>query len=240
MCHHFSLLETCFAPSRRAPTATFHDSKHNIVHVHFDATRGWLLTSGTDKVIKVGRHILLKAFHLWPYVNIQEPQDCVGSAHKVTQLWAFLRCQGPGCTHQDQTWLLAAGTYSVFLMVNNRSHVQQPKEWYRQELPAELSRGRWGCWRGRQEGSGVWTEHGVKGRTRISQRVINKIFSSWDQLIQKHPSRVCLRTVLDGAGAAAEAPARRGHSCAAGSPSIPSAATPACSGPFLEAAAGCG
>ncbi|TKC51978.1 hypothetical protein EI555_015193, partial [Monodon monoceros] len=35
----------------RAPTATFHDSKHNIVHVHFDATRGWLLTSGTDKVI---------------------------------------------------------------------------------------------------------------------------------------------------------------------------------------------
>ncbi|XP_058293916.1 WD repeat and FYVE domain-containing protein 2 isoform X4 [Hylobates moloch] len=35
----------------RAPTATFHDSKHNIVHVHFDATRGWLLTSGTDKPI---------------------------------------------------------------------------------------------------------------------------------------------------------------------------------------------
>ncbi|XP_074243761.1 WD repeat and FYVE domain-containing protein 2 isoform X3 [Saimiri boliviensis] len=37
----------------RAPTATFHDSKHNIVHVHFDETRGWLLTSGTDKVIKL-------------------------------------------------------------------------------------------------------------------------------------------------------------------------------------------
>lgn len=44
---------------RRAPTATFHDSKHNIVHVHFDATRGWLLTSGTDKVIKVGARRLL-------------------------------------------------------------------------------------------------------------------------------------------------------------------------------------
>jgi len=44
---------------RRAPTATFHDSKHNIVHVHFDATRGWLLTSGTDKVIKVGARALL-------------------------------------------------------------------------------------------------------------------------------------------------------------------------------------
>ncbi|KAF3825856.1 hypothetical protein GH733_006683 [Mirounga leonina] len=68
----------------RAPTATFHDSKHNIVHVHFDATRGWLLTSGTDKVIKVGRHLLLEAFHLWSYANIQEPQDCVRSAHKVT------------------------------------------------------------------------------------------------------------------------------------------------------------
>lgn len=41
------------ASCRRAPTATFHDSKHNVVHVHFDATRGWLLTSGTDKVMKV-------------------------------------------------------------------------------------------------------------------------------------------------------------------------------------------
>ncbi|KAL7991237.1 hypothetical protein Chor_015493 [Crotalus horridus] len=37
----------------RAPTATFHYSKHNVVHVHFDATRGWLLTSGTDKVMKL-------------------------------------------------------------------------------------------------------------------------------------------------------------------------------------------
>lgn len=46
------------SPSRRAPTATFHDSKHNIVHVHFDATRGWLLTSGTDKVIKVRCHLV--------------------------------------------------------------------------------------------------------------------------------------------------------------------------------------
>ncbi|CAJ0917855.1 unnamed protein product [Ranitomeya imitator] len=38
---------------QRAPTATFHNSKHNIVHVHFDPTRVWLLTSGTDKVIKL-------------------------------------------------------------------------------------------------------------------------------------------------------------------------------------------
>ncbi|XP_061089846.1 WD repeat and FYVE domain-containing protein 2 isoform X2 [Conger conger] len=37
----------------RAPTATFHDSKHSIVHVHFEPTRGWLLTSGPDKVIKL-------------------------------------------------------------------------------------------------------------------------------------------------------------------------------------------
>uniref|UniRef100_A0A8D0BP28 WD repeat and FYVE domain containing 2 n=1 Tax=Salvator merianae TaxID=96440 RepID=A0A8D0BP28_SALMN len=37
----------------RAPTATFHNSKHNVVHVHFDATRGWMLTSGTDKIIKL-------------------------------------------------------------------------------------------------------------------------------------------------------------------------------------------
>ncbi|XP_021785330.2 WD repeat and FYVE domain-containing protein 2 isoform X4 [Papio anubis] len=47
----------------RAPTATFHDSKHNIVHVHFDATRGWLLTSGTDKVIKVLSFCKRKSLH---------------------------------------------------------------------------------------------------------------------------------------------------------------------------------
>lgn len=69
-----------FASSRRAPTATFHDSKHNIVHMHFDATRGWLLTSGTDKVIKVGSQLVLGAVHLWPYVDIQERQGHVQSA----------------------------------------------------------------------------------------------------------------------------------------------------------------
>ncbi|KAG9333398.1 hypothetical protein JZ751_012710, partial [Albula glossodonta] len=37
----------------RAPTATFHDSKHSIIHVHFEPTRSWLLTSGPDRVIKV-------------------------------------------------------------------------------------------------------------------------------------------------------------------------------------------
>uniref|UniRef100_A0A4W3H9Z1 WD repeat and FYVE domain containing 2 n=1 Tax=Callorhinchus milii TaxID=7868 RepID=A0A4W3H9Z1_CALMI len=37
----------------RAPTATFHDSKHHVVHMHFDITRGWLLTSGNDRVIKL-------------------------------------------------------------------------------------------------------------------------------------------------------------------------------------------
>ncbi|KPP69406.1 hypothetical protein Z043_111846, partial [Scleropages formosus] len=30
----------------RAPTATFHDSKHGIVYMHYEPTRGWLLTSG--------------------------------------------------------------------------------------------------------------------------------------------------------------------------------------------------
>lgn len=73
-------MKTFFASSRRAPTATFHDSKHNIVHVHFDATRGWLLTSGTDKVIKVGRHLILGVFHLWSCVNTQEHQGCMKSA----------------------------------------------------------------------------------------------------------------------------------------------------------------
>uniref|UniRef100_A0A8C1CDG6 WD repeat and FYVE domain containing 2 n=1 Tax=Cyprinus carpio carpio TaxID=630221 RepID=A0A8C1CDG6_CYPCA len=37
----------------RAPTATFHDSKHSIIHMQYEPTRGWLLTSGTDKIIKV-------------------------------------------------------------------------------------------------------------------------------------------------------------------------------------------
>lgn len=39
--------------SSRAPTATFHDSKHNVVYMHYEATTGNLLSSGTDKVIKV-------------------------------------------------------------------------------------------------------------------------------------------------------------------------------------------
>lgn len=42
-----------FFLSRRAPTATFHDSKHSIIHMQYEPTRGWLLTSGTDKIIKV-------------------------------------------------------------------------------------------------------------------------------------------------------------------------------------------
>uniref|UniRef100_A0A8D3C2S2 WD repeat and FYVE domain containing 2 n=1 Tax=Scophthalmus maximus TaxID=52904 RepID=A0A8D3C2S2_SCOMX len=37
----------------RAPTATFHDSKHSIVYMHYEPTTGNLLTSGSDKVIKV-------------------------------------------------------------------------------------------------------------------------------------------------------------------------------------------
>ncbi|XP_061426192.1 WD repeat and FYVE domain-containing protein 2 [Lethenteron reissneri] len=37
----------------RAPMATFHDSKHNVVHMQLDLTRSWLLTSGTDKVMKL-------------------------------------------------------------------------------------------------------------------------------------------------------------------------------------------
>uniref|UniRef100_A0A674MC03 WD repeat and FYVE domain containing 2 n=1 Tax=Takifugu rubripes TaxID=31033 RepID=A0A674MC03_TAKRU len=37
----------------RAPTATFHDSKHNVVYMHYEATTGNLLSSGTDKVIKI-------------------------------------------------------------------------------------------------------------------------------------------------------------------------------------------
>uniref|UniRef100_A0AAY5L423 FYVE-type domain-containing protein n=1 Tax=Esox lucius TaxID=8010 RepID=A0AAY5L423_ESOLU len=37
----------------RAPMATFHDSKHSIVYMHYEPTTGWLLTSGTDKVVKL-------------------------------------------------------------------------------------------------------------------------------------------------------------------------------------------
>uniref|UniRef100_A0A1A7WGV4 WD repeat and FYVE domain containing 2 n=1 Tax=Iconisemion striatum TaxID=60296 RepID=A0A1A7WGV4_9TELE len=37
----------------RAPTATFHDSKHNVVYMHYEPTTGNLLTSGSDKVIKL-------------------------------------------------------------------------------------------------------------------------------------------------------------------------------------------
>uniref|UniRef100_UPI0009B3040B WD repeat and FYVE domain-containing protein 2 n=1 Tax=Monopterus albus TaxID=43700 RepID=UPI0009B3040B len=37
----------------RAPTATFHDSKHSIVYMHYEPTTGSLLSSGTDKVVKL-------------------------------------------------------------------------------------------------------------------------------------------------------------------------------------------
>ncbi|XP_035767164.1 WD repeat and FYVE domain-containing protein 2 [Neolamprologus brichardi] len=37
----------------RAPTATFHDSKHSIVYMHYEPTTGNLLTSGTDKIVKL-------------------------------------------------------------------------------------------------------------------------------------------------------------------------------------------
>uniref|UniRef100_A0A3P8V3F0 WD repeat and FYVE domain containing 2 n=1 Tax=Cynoglossus semilaevis TaxID=244447 RepID=A0A3P8V3F0_CYNSE len=43
----------------RAPTATFHDSKHNIVYMHYEPTTGNLLTSGSDKVIKVREQMLV-------------------------------------------------------------------------------------------------------------------------------------------------------------------------------------
>ncbi|XP_054643161.1 WD repeat and FYVE domain-containing protein 2 isoform X1 [Dunckerocampus dactyliophorus] len=37
----------------RAPTATFHDSKHGIVYMHYEPTTGCLLTSGADRIIKL-------------------------------------------------------------------------------------------------------------------------------------------------------------------------------------------
>ncbi|XP_024141878.1 WD repeat and FYVE domain-containing protein 2 isoform X1 [Oryzias melastigma] len=37
----------------RASTTSFHNSEHNIVHMHYEPTIGTLLTSGTDKVIKI-------------------------------------------------------------------------------------------------------------------------------------------------------------------------------------------
>ncbi|MEQ2169707.1 hypothetical protein GOODEAATRI_028083 [Goodea atripinnis] len=48
----------------RAPTATFHDSKHNIVYMHYEPTTGNLLTSGPDKVIKVCRGMSFLLFFI--------------------------------------------------------------------------------------------------------------------------------------------------------------------------------
>lgn len=52
-CSHSKVTGVPFVSSSRAPTATFHDSKHSIVYMHYEPTTGNLLTSGTDKVIKV-------------------------------------------------------------------------------------------------------------------------------------------------------------------------------------------
>ncbi|XP_035692990.1 WD repeat and FYVE domain-containing protein 2-like [Branchiostoma floridae] len=46
----------CFAnisDDERAPMATFHEVKHGVVAIHYDGTRGWLLTCGTDRIIKI-------------------------------------------------------------------------------------------------------------------------------------------------------------------------------------------
>uniref|UniRef100_T1J4T5 FYVE-type domain-containing protein n=1 Tax=Strigamia maritima TaxID=126957 RepID=T1J4T5_STRMM len=44
---------TLVTDADRAPMATFHDSRHNIVHMSLDETRSCLLTVGTDRIIKL-------------------------------------------------------------------------------------------------------------------------------------------------------------------------------------------
>ena len=46
----FFLLSTV---DSRFPLATFHDVRHNVLHMDFDVTRSLLLTTGNDRVMKV-------------------------------------------------------------------------------------------------------------------------------------------------------------------------------------------
>lgn len=73
--------------SRRAPTATFHDSKHSIIHMQYEPTRGWLLTSGTDKVIKVGH---CSHTRVWVYYLI----NCVWRLKSFKNLWCLHAAMG--------------------------------------------------------------------------------------------------------------------------------------------------
>ncbi|KAK7938470.1 hypothetical protein WMY93_001796 [Mugilogobius chulae] len=63
--------DSCFGSitdEDRAPTATFHHSKHNVVYMHYEPTTGCLLTSGTDKVIKQ-LEVFNKRFLVHVYIN---------------------------------------------------------------------------------------------------------------------------------------------------------------------------
>ncbi len=37
----------------KVPLATFHDTKHSVLHMHLDETKKRLLTVGKDRVMKV-------------------------------------------------------------------------------------------------------------------------------------------------------------------------------------------
>ena len=43
---------------RRAPLATFHDIKHQVLHMNLDQTRKRLLTVGRDRVVKVSNQLM--------------------------------------------------------------------------------------------------------------------------------------------------------------------------------------
>lgn len=46
---NFFIIDFC----SRAPMATFHDAKHQVIHMHLDQTRKILITVGKDRIIKV-------------------------------------------------------------------------------------------------------------------------------------------------------------------------------------------
>ena len=48
-----SSIKLLFCRSSRAPMATFHDAKHQVLHMHLDQTRKILITVGKDRIIKV-------------------------------------------------------------------------------------------------------------------------------------------------------------------------------------------
>ena len=56
----WTILNDIFCTFSKAPTATFHDVKHNVLSSNADWSRSLYVTCGSDKALKVTYNIIIK------------------------------------------------------------------------------------------------------------------------------------------------------------------------------------